>query len=361
MPPTALPTNRSTSLLSAALACLPGVLALGALPPEPTTVGTRVERHLGMMGTSLALSVEHEDRRRALLASEAAVVELERVEARLSTWRETSELSRLNRAPVGERVLLTPELHSELARAREFWELTDGAFDPTVGSSLRAWEIREGGRLPTPSERTAAVVSASFHSLRLSEHTEAAAPQPWAERLADNLRIEEGGFGKGLGLDRARAALDESGASSARLDLGGQVLVSGRTEEVSLADPRDRSVALLSVSLSSGSMATSGNSERSVEIEGKRVSHIFHPRTGEPVADFGSLTVIASDAFTADALSTGLYVLGPERALELVRTLEGVELIILDSRQSTLHATLTEGLRSRVTILDPAIEVAWAF
>jgi len=361
MSPTSLPSNRSTGRPGIALACLLGALALGALSPEPTRGGSRVERQLGMMGTALTVSVEHEDRRQALLSSEAAVVELERVESRLSTWRETSELSRLNRAPVGERVSLTPELHGELTRAREFWELTDGAFDPTVGSTLRAWAIREGGQLPTPSERSAAVVTASFDSLRLSEHAEASAPQPWAERLAENLRLEEGGFGKGIGLDRAKAALLASGAHSARLDLGGQVLVYGRTEEILLADPRDRSVALLSVSLSSGSIATSGNSERSVEIEGQRVSHIFHPRTGEPVADFGSLTVIASDAFTADALSTGLYVLGPKRALELVHTLDGVELIILDTRNSTLHATLTEGLRGRVTLLDPAIEVAWAF
>jgi len=346
------------------LLSLASLLLAGASPapaPRPlqdagTTTSVTIERQLGLMGTSLVVSIEHTDRRSALLASEAAIVELERVEARLSTWRESSELSELNRAPVGERTSISPELHGELSRARELRELTDGAFDPAVGALLQAWKVREGGRVPSERERAAAVVAGGLEALRLSPP---ATGSFWAERLSPNLRLEEGGFGKGAGLDRALTVLREHGALSVRLDLGGQLLLEGRRETHALADPCDRSRAVLSLSLESGSLATSGNSERGFELDGKRRAHLFHPQTGVPVADFGSLTVVARDAFTADALSTGLYVLGPERALQLAAQLEDVELILLDTRHSPVRATLTSGLRGRVTLLDPALEIVW--
>jgi thiamine biosynthesis lipoprotein len=315
-----------------------------------------VERRLALMGTSLELSVGHDDRRSALLASEAAVRALERTEARLSTWRDDSELARLNRAEPGKRVPLSPELAEELGRARELSSATGGAFDPAIGALVEAWGLRTGGRLPGPEELEAARVPGGLGALVLGVDPGGA---HWARRTVPTLRIEEGGFGKGAGLDRAIAALHGAGARSAVLDLGGQVALFGGPEAFGIADPHDRQRAVLTVRVDGGSFATSGNSERAVEVDGVRIGHLLDPRTGRPAPDFGSVTVFAPDAITADALSTGAFVLGPRRALELADRLPGVEVLVLDARGERLRALATAGLRGRLETNDSTLRVEW--
>jgi thiamine biosynthesis lipoprotein len=104
------------------------------------------------MGTHLGIEVTAPTRAAALAASEAAVRAIEAVEVRLSTWTDASELARLNAAPVGQPVALSPELAADLALAREVWRDTDGAFDPGVGALVRAFGLRDGGREPAAGE-----------------------------------------------------------------------------------------------------------------------------------------------------------------------------------------------------------------
>ena len=239
----------------------------GAAEPEV------VERHLGAMGTHLTLAVEAETRAAALQASEAAVRAIEAVEQRLSTWRESSELARLNTAPAKEQVTLSPELSADLSRARTLWRETDGAFDPGVGALVKAWGLREGGRVPTDQELEAALAAGGLGALLLGESS--------ATRLRSGLTIEEGGFGKGVALDAALLSLKDSGVQNATVDLGGQVAVLRSDIEkpvhYAVAHPRDRARAVAELTLSRGSLATSGNSERGIVINGRQASP--HPRS----------------------------------------------------------------------------------
>ena len=116
-------------------------------PPAPLapSAAPTVERRVMLMGTSLEIAVEAADRAAGLAASERAVAALEAAEARLSTWRDDTELARLNRAPVGEPAALSPALARDLAAARRCWQETEGAFDPGVGALVRAWGLRTGG------------------------------------------------------------------------------------------------------------------------------------------------------------------------------------------------------------------------
>ncbi len=136
-----------------------------------------------------------------------------------------------------------------------------------------------------------------------------------AARRHGGFGVEEGGFGKGAALDAALHAVSSAGATRALLDLGGQVAVvggQGSPFEVALAHPREREDAIATLRVVAGSVATSGNGQRRREGRGP---HLLDPRTGRPARDFGSLTVWAASALVADALSTGLYVMGPEGAL----------------------------------------------
>ncbi len=325
-------------------------LALSLVPVQADdTDRSTVQRNLaGLMGTSLAIEVEAPTREAALLASEAAVRAIQEVEARLSTWGDDSELARLNSAPVGRKTELSPELADDLARARVWWKAIGGAFDPGVGGIADAWGLRDGGREPAEAELESAVAVGGFAALELDGRT--------AVRKHADLRLEEGGFGKGVGLDAAVAALRAAGIERASLDLGGQVAVLDDTlapEPVTyaIAHPRDRARAVVEFALARGSFATTGTSERG--------AHVFDPRTGRPVADFGSVTVWAAEATTADCLSTALFVLGADAALAWAEARPGIEALVLEPRGDAVLGRATSGLRGMLAPIQDRAELSF--
>jgi len=315
--------------------------------------GVRVNRHIGLMGTTLTVSVEALDRLTALAASEKAVRALEAAEARLSTWQEDTELARLNRATVGKAVAISQKLAGELAAVRHWWKETNGAFDPGIGVLVDIWGLRQGGRRPTSNILAQAKSCPGLAALSLNGLT--------AVRQHPDLRIEEGGFGKGAGLDDAIRILAASNILSATINLGGQVAVIGnmRFFSLAIADPANRKQSVLTVSIDQGAIATSGNSQRGLVIEGTCYSHILDPRSGWPAPDFGTLTVWAPDALTADCLSTGLYVLGPDQALDWAAKHPGIEVLVLETTGSNLQAHATAGWKDRIKVEDPRVELVF--
>lgn len=323
-------------------------LALAVLASASGTV----ERSLALMGTEASLTVTAATRGEALDVSERVAAALEAAAARLSTWREDTELARLNRAPLGIAQELSPELSAELAAARACRDETLGAFDPGVGELVAAWGLRQGGRLPTPEALRAAVLRTGVLGLELAGGRA-------VRRLP--VQLDEGGFGKGAALAAAGSVLAaEPGPVTAVIDLGGQVLVWGGTRRVAVADPRQRDRAAVAVEIDRGSLATSGNSERGFEIAGRRYGHLLDPRTGQPAADFGSLTVWTDDPLRADCLSTGLFVLGPEAALEWAAAHPGVEVLALIRGDGGLTARASPGFAGRLTTLLPELQLTFS-
>ena len=278
----------------------------------PLAAAERVERRLVVMGTFLKVEVVGADRPAALAASEAAAREVERIERLLSTWTRGGPLDRLNRAPAGEAVAVGGETERLLEDVMAWSQRTAGAFDPTVLPLVRAWGLREEGRIPGPQELAGALAAVGGRNFRLDAAAES------ATRLASEAGIDEGAWGKGYALDRAAAAAARS--PEAVLDLGGQVLVRGRCAVV-IADPRRRDRAAASVLVENASLSTSGNSERGKTVAGRRIGHLLDPRTGQPALDFGSASVLAPSGLVADILSTAFFVLGPRRGLELSESL----------------------------------------
>lgn len=336
-----------------------GLVALVLLAPA-AGAGERLERRLAAMGTDLSIAVEATDRATALAASERAVVALEVAERRLSTWRSDSELARLNASPPGRPVALSVELGAELTAARRCSEETGGAFDPAVGALVAAWGLRTGGRLPSPEELRQALAASRLSDLELLE-PEVRGGAPAALRRRAGLVLEEGAFGKGAGLDAALAALaGVPGVERAELDLGGQVAVAGEGTDwrVALADPRDRARPMVALAFGRGSVATSSDGVRRFSAGGRTFGHLLDPRSGEPAADFGSLTVWAPDALSADCLSTGLFVLGPEEAIAWAGRHPGVEaLALVEQPGGRLDALASPGLRGRIEALSKQVTI----
>ena len=326
-------------------------LVSGASPRVP------VERRVASMGTTADVIVVARDRALGLAASEAALRELQRVEALLTTWKRGGELDRIDEAPPDRPVRVSPELADLLAVIFAWIPRTEGAFDPTIAPLLRAWDLRGPGRIPSAAELSAARAAAGADKFRLDASAHS------VTRLDPAAGIEEGAWGKGYGLDRAAAALKSAGVSDAALDLGGQVLALGADAEgkpwrVPVADPRERGRAVAVLGLTGASASTSGDSERSREAGGRRIGHILDPRNGEPAPDFGSVTVVAATGLVADVLSTALFVLGPERGLALSERLRrgGIpnEALFLVERGGSLEALASPGISALVLSFDPA-------
>ena len=324
---------------------------------DPASEAARppVERRIAAMGSWLEIHVELGSRTRdeALAASERALQALLAVERRLSTWAVDSELAQLNAAPVDEWRALSAPLAAELELARFWSEETEGAFDPALGGLVQLWGLRSGGGVrPDAAHIARCLEGVGARAFELNGGR--------ARRRHELALFEEGGFGKGLGLDAACLALRAAGFEHAWLNLGGQLALCGADEEhhFALADPRDRSQALLELRIGRGSLATSGNSERGIVCAGERLGHLLDPRSGLPAPDFGSLTVWAPDAASADCLSTGLYVLGPERALAFAEAHAGIEVLVIESLGPRVRAS--SGFAGRLVPSSSALRIELA-
>jgi thiamine biosynthesis lipoprotein len=225
---------------------------------------------------------------------------------------------------------ISPELARDLKQAYLCSRETGGAFDPAVGPLVDAWGLRSTGRFPAEGELAAALKSSDPANFRISS--------VGIERLDPHARIEEGGFGKGVGLDEAASALRGVQIASATLDFGGQVLILGKREsEVSIASPEQRDQVLLTLTVGPGSISTSGNSEHGLKVGGREIGHILDPKTGRPAAFNGSVTVVAPTGAEADCLSTGLFVMGPEQGLRWIRDQAAGRQAVFLSRDSQVR------------------------
>ncbi len=335
---------------------LAALILASTLPIVPSGAATdaaiEVERRVETMGTTLRVVVDAPSRAAALTAAEAAIEAVLAAEARLSTWTPDSELSRFNASPVGTSFSLSPLLARDLAEAARCSRATAGAFTPGVGALVQAWGLRMGGRVPIEGEIERGRRAADLAHLRLTGQT--------ATRADVDFIVEEGAFGKGAGLDDAIAALERTTAAAAVLDLGGQVtLWGGAATTIDIADPRDRDIPVLRMTASGGSISTSGNSERGITIDGRRLGHLLDPRSGRPAPDFGSMTVWSESSTRADCLATGLFVLGPAEARRWATRHHDVAIVVLEIEGDTLVAHASVSLRDRLQPLVPAIELRW--
>jgi FAD:protein FMN transferase len=284
------------------------------------------------MGTTLRVTVAAAERADGIDAIEEVFTEVRRLDALLSTWRDDSEIARANRAEVGRPLTLSPELFRLLEEAADWSRATDRAFDPGTGALVDAWALRGEGRVPSAAERTRALRatgSAAFHLDAAASTVTRRDPLAW---------FDTGGFGKGAALREAGRILRARGVGSAILNFGGQVLALGTDQRgtawrVPVAHPSRRQEPAIHLRIRDRSVSTSSQSERGVAVGGRRVGHILDPRSGEPVAPWGSVTVVADDAVAADVLSTALLVLGPEAALRWAEDQPEYGVLVLAERE----------------------------
>ncbi|MBI5709076.1 MAG: FAD:protein FMN transferase [Candidatus Eisenbacteria bacterium] len=309
----------------AALVALPFWLLLAVAPApaarkphrNPAAVARQpaVERARYLMGTICTVRAEALDTVRAGLAVEEAFGEIARLEQVMSSWRDDSELARLNAEAGEDRVPCSPDLYAVLDSALALAGETDGAFDPTIEPLARLWDLRGQGRVPDMAQIAAAKSRVGWRMVLLDPGRRT------ARFTRPGVGVDLGGIGKGYALDRAADALRGRGVKRALLNLGGEVLAMtrGAPWAVSVAHPGDRLVPVVRLALSNGAVSTSSQGERFVTVKGARFGHILDPRSGSPARTEASVTVVAGSGTRADALSTALLVLGLEDARAFAR------------------------------------------
>jgi thiamine biosynthesis lipoprotein len=325
-----------------------------------------MKREAWLMGTRLSVTASAPSRQAAVQAIESVFHEVERVEAALSSWREGSEISRLNSAAVGEEVQLSAEVAGLLDEIGDWVRRTERAFDPAVGPLIDAWDLRGQGRVPPAAELDRAVAASAFTAFELDPVSRR------GTRTDAGAWLTAGGFGKGAALRAARNVLTRTDVESALLDFGGQLVAvgtasGGRSWPVAVAHPARRDSQLVVLHLRDRSVATTAASERYVEASGVRYGHVLDPRTGWPAEPWGSATVVCEDPLVADVLSTALFVLGPERGGTWAEGLEGVGVLFLQEMAGAVEARWNQamepwlvGLSPSARALDPQTgEAAW--
>lgn len=262
------------------------------------------------MGTLLEIVVADVPAEVAQRASTAAFAEADRLDRLLSHYRETSDVSRLGQAAGLAPVEIAPETLEILRASQRLSRATDGAFDPCLGALARLWSnAARDQRWPSAEELATARAGSGLAHLQLDDDRRTG----FLDRAGT--RIDLGGIGKGFALDRLGQVLESHGVTSALLSFGGQILALDAPRStpgwrVDVAAPNDRSRAVASLTIARLSVATSSDSERSLRIGARRVSHVLDPRTGEPTSATASSTVCARNATEADAWSTATFVLG---------------------------------------------------
>lgn len=246
-----------------------------------------------------------------------AFAEIKRLDERLSTYRPDSELSRVNRDAASRWVSVSSETLALLGRALGYARETRGGFDPTVGPLIRTWGFKYlDYRVPDPKALAEARARVGFERVQLD-------PARGVRFLRPGVELDLGAIAKGYAVDRALTVMRGHGVTAARVDAGGNQGVFGSAGAehpwlFGVKHPRSEGELLGVVSLSTGAVSTSGDAERGFWKDGVRHGHIVDPSTGAPVRGMLSVTVTAPTAEEADALSTSLYVLGPERGKELL-------------------------------------------
>jgi thiamine biosynthesis lipoprotein len=303
-----------------------GALALreGSRAPAGLHVAKRSSRALG---TTVSIKLLHEQADAAEGALDDAFHDLETIEEAMSLFRPGSELSRLNRH--GSLSRPHPHLLTVLRRALRMAEESGGAFDPTVQPlwNLHA-EAARAGRAAEATAVEAARRRVDWRRVTASEE---------AIILGEGTEVTLNGIAQGFAADRVAAVLGGHGVRHALIDTG-ELLGLGRKEggepwRVGIQHPRQDEAYLALLDLDGRSLATSGDYATAFSAD-RSLNHIFDPATGRSPPHFSSVTVAAPSGMEADALSTAIFVLGPERGLDLVRRSPGTDalLVLKDGR-----------------------------
>jgi len=296
-----------------------------------------VKAHSGVhlvMGTFARVTVIAPDSRAGAKCIEAALAEIRKVDELMSDFKEGSEISRVNANAFARPVKVGPATFEVLQRSIEISNLTDGAFDITVGPLVKLFRTaRDTGKAPTPEQIADAKARVGYEKLVLND------AEKTVRFTVEGMSLDLGGIAKGYAVDKAIEVMQQHGALGAMVDIGGDVRCFGtppkgkETWTIGLQDPNSDGGPglLLKLKIENAAVTTSGDYQQYAIIDGKKQSHILDRKTGKSVQGLASVTIIAQNATTADALATAVTVTGPKKGLDLIESIPSTEAFLISA------------------------------
>jgi FAD:protein FMN transferase len=317
-------------------------VALLALALAPPARAAWIDRTQAIMGTRVYVELWADDPAQGNAAIEAVMAEMRRIDELMSHYKPESQLSQINARAATEPVQVDPELFDLIKLSTHFSEITEGAFDITYASVgyLYNYPLHEH---PTEEQIKAALPAVNWRYLVLdAEHH--------TVRFAHaGMRIDLGGIGKGYAVDRGIALLKARGITNAIVTAGGDSRLlgdhRGRPWLVSIAhpdDPHNPDKVVTRIPLSDAAISTSGDYERYFDEDGVRYHHIIDPHTGHSASKVRSATIIGPTATQTDGLSKTAFVLGAEKALEIINRMPDFDAVFVTPDGRLLYS---KGLR----------------
>jgi FAD:protein FMN transferase len=300
------------------------------------------------MGTHLALAAYTTpaiDRARVRAAFDAAIAEITRIERLMTTWDPASEVSRINAAAGKEPVAVGQETFEVIRESVHASEISGGAFDITFETLHGLWKFDQDldPHPPSPAQVHAQQKYLGYRHVKLDGDARTVMlDEP-------HVRIGLGGIAKGYAVDRASKVLADAGLVSFFVQAGGDLFTKGNKPDgapwlAGIRDPRGPEGDYFAVApVSDHAFSTAGDYERAYIVDGKRYHHIIDPHTGYPATASRSVTIWAPTALLADEIDDAVFILGPERGLALVESLDGVGAVIVDAHNKVWTSKRLEG------------------
>jgi thiamine biosynthesis lipoprotein len=323
------------------------------VPLPPPFAPERIDRVGEAMGTQIRLiAFTREDlaASRVEQAFAAALAEIRRLEALMTTWNDRSELSKVN-AQAGQWQRVSPETLEVFQKSRWASELSRGAFDVTFHALSGVWKFGDA------AEKAPQLPDAQLIRDRL-QHVDyrkvALDSEGKRVKLPEGAAVDFGGIAKGYAVDRAAAVLQAQGLHSFLLQAGGDLYGLGRKPDgkpwtSGVRDPRGGPEDFFAlIEIEGHAFSTAGDYARSFIVGGKRYHHILDPKTGYPATASRSVTIWAKDAFTADAIDDAVFILGPEQGMALVESLPDTGAVIVDAHNKVW---VSERLQGKIKLL----------
>ncbi len=294
--------------------------------------------HHLVMGTFARVVVVAESRGAGLKCIRAAMAEIHKVDELMSDYKSDSDIGRANKEAAEGPVQVSESTYEVLRRSVEFSKLTNGAFDITVGPLMDLFGDAERKAVaPTAEQIAEAKSKVGFEKLKLDNENRT------VQFAVDGMRLDLGGIAKGYAIDKAIEAAQNAGALGGMVDIGGDIRCFGSPPEgrehwlIAVQDPNATIAGttggglLMTLKITDAAVATSGDYQQYVMIEGKRQSHIMNRQTGKSAEGLASVTIIADNATDADALATSVTVMGAEKGFALIEKRPETEAILITS------------------------------
>ena len=290
------------------------------------------KRKLFMLGSPFEIMVVAKDTVQGNVYINMAVGEVRRIENEISDWIPTTPISEVSRNAGIKPVKVPIEVFELVERAIKVSQITSGAFDISYASMDRIWKFDGSMKeMPTPEAIKKSVEKIGYKNIILDKKEQTIFLKK------KGMKLGLGGIGQGYIADKIQALLSSKGCSSGLVNVSGDIFAWGRQPDgkpwtVGIVNPMNKNKIIATFPLENSAVETSGSYEKFVVFDGKRYSHIIDPRTGYPAMGVVSVSVFAKKTEIADALATGIFVLGVDVGLDLVNQLKGIECIIVDDK-----------------------------